>query len=182
MPITTEAANLEITSPYVELFTIDITNLGVNQVWYFTPNVGAGGSAIIWKGKTYTPFPIAMGGTTANGDGSQSKPQVTVSMVVPTLLPYIVALGDLIGGKLTRYRTFAKFLDNGSNPDSTAYFPFDYFIIDQKLSHTKDAITWSMSSPIDRFGMRLPRRQVLKDGTSRNPGFPGVSRFRGNRS
>jgi lambda family phage minor tail protein L len=178
MTISTEAANLTITSPYIELFILNLGRVGSNTVYYLTPNAGT----VIWKGHTYTPWPIALAGMTTNGDGTQSKPQVSVSIVTPGILTAVQSLGDLVGASLIRYRTFAKFLDNGSNPDPTAFFPSETYVIDQKVSHTKQQITWALSSIIDRFGLRLPRRQVLRDGDSRNPGFPGVSRYRGQRS
>lgn len=178
MTIPTDIAEPNIGSAYVELFVLDLTGIG-GSTYYVTPHYDEGGGALEWKGETYTTLPITSAGWEVQSDGAQPKPTITLALLNnTTLLAAIKSLGDLIGGKVTRYRTFHKYLDGQDDADPDVHFPPDVYLIEQKTSHTNETVTWSLSSIIDRFGMKLPRRQILRDGDSRNPGFPGVSRFR----
>ena len=89
------------------------------------------------------------------------------------LLNAVISLGDIVGASLMRQRTYAKYLDNGSSPDSTKFIGPEVYIVEQKTGHNNEFIQWQLTSIIDRFGMMLPRRQVLRD-----KGFPGASRNR----
>lgn len=57
--------------------------------------------------------------------------------------------------------------------DSTKYIGPEVYVVEQKTGHNSEFIQWQLTSILDRFGMKLPRRQILKD-----KGFPGVSRTR----
>lgn len=176
---TTEIGTANITSPYVELFTLDCSPIG-GSTYYFTPSTVQGSaSTLTWQGHTYVAMPITSSGWEVQADGRQPKPSVTLALLNnSTMLTAIKNLGDIIGAKVTRHRTFYKYLDGQSHADPNIHFGADIYIVDQKTAHNNEAVTWMLSSIIDRFGMKLPRRQILRDGDSRNPGFPGVSRYR----
>lgn len=57
--------------------------------------------------------------------------------------------------------------------DPTKLLGPEVYVVEQKLGHNKNFIQFQLASAIDRFGIDLPRRQILKD-----KGFPGVSRTR----
>lgn len=162
---------LSLESPLVELYTLDCTAIG-GSVYRFTPNFENGGS-ISFGGLTYTSMPIISDGWEANSNGTQPRPTLTISNVNQTLLNAVITLGDIVGAKVTRMRTLAKYLDGGSSPDSNQFLQPEIFFIDQKVSHDKVAIAWQLSSILDRFGTKIPRRQITKDT------FPGVGRQRG---
>lgn len=159
---------LDVSSGFVELFILDCTQIG-GSIYRFTPNVNADGSNVVWRGDTYALLPIQTTGWQFSGTGQQYKPQLSVSNVNKILLNSVISLGDIVGATLTRIRTFAQFLDNGATPDPSAILPPDVFLVDQKTAHDSTLISWQLSSILDRFGMSLPRRQVLKDY-----GFPGA--------
>lgn len=179
MTIRAELQLLNQTSPWVEMYILDCSSLG-GSIYYFSPSVYTTGTAITWQGQVYTFIPIASSGWeirggTAQGGGSQPTPTITVSNVNKILLNAVVTLGDIVGAKLTRYRTFQKFLDGQPSANTTEYIGPDVFYINQKISHTHDAISFQLVNPIDSPGKMLPGRQVLKDGP--NP-FPGVLIYR----
>lgn len=169
----------DVSNGYVELFILDCTPIG-GTIYRFSPHTATStGGNITWQGQEYIALPIFTDGFEYKGDGSQSKPRLSVSNVNKTLLQTVISLGDIVGAVLTRYKTFANFLDGAVNADPDAYFPPDKFVIEQKLSHDNVAITWQLSSVVDRMGILLPRRQITKDGDSRfGGGFPGVGLFR----
>lgn len=176
--ISEQSQQLSIPASLVELFILDCTDIG-GEVYYFTPNVGTGTNGTIkWQGHDYIPLPITTGGWEYSGDGSQKKPQLTVSNVNRVLLQAVITLGDIVGAKLTRYRTFSNFLDGAENADPNQHFPPDQFVVEQKMSHDNENITWQLCSIIDRAGIKLPRRQITKQGDSRYCSFPAVGAFR----
>lgn len=179
MPTPVELQNLNITSAFIELFELDCTNIG-GSIYRFTANAHpSGGGGLSFGTKLYLPMPIVTSGWDFTATGTTPKPTLSISNVNKTLMGPILALGDLVGSKLTRVRTFARYLDDGETPSSTTFIGPDVYFVEQKTVHTNSVITWQMTSIIDRMGMKIPRRQVLKDPTPLTPqGFPGVSRTR----
>lgn len=179
MTVQTELQNINQTSPWVELYILDCSTIG-GTTYYFTPNYYPTGSAVVWQGNTYTFIPIQsagweIAGATSQGGATQPTPTISISNVNKTLLTAVVALGNLVGAKLTRYRTYQKFLDGQPSADPTQYIGPDIFYVNQKTGHNKNVITFQLINPIDMPGKMLPGRQVLKDGAYR---FPGVLVYR----
>lgn len=172
-----EIASRDIDSPIIELYVLDCTKVGGN-VHYLTPNINSTGAAIVWQGLQYIPCPITSSGWEASSDGSQPQPTLTVSNVTKLLQTEVQSLGDIVGATLTRTRTLQKFLDNGSAPDSTAAMTVDSATVAQLLSWTNEAISWKLMTVLDRFGIKLPRRQILVNGDSRYGSFPGAGLYR----
>jgi len=168
----TDLQNLNQTSGFLELYSLDTTALG-GTVYNFTNNISAGGTSIQFGATTYAALPIMTDGWDFTQAGQTPKPTLTVSNVQKTLLAAVVSLGDIVGAKITRIRTYEKYLVGGSSPDPTKYLGPDVYVVEQKTAHNKNIIQWQMTSIIDRMGMKIPRRQVLKD-----KGFPGVARTR----
>lgn len=157
---------------YVEMFDLDCTEFG-GLYYRFTPNAYAS-TYVTWQGNVYTPIPIESSDWERIGPGSASpKPKLRISNIGKILLPAVISLGDLVGAKVTRWRTFSQFLDGQPSADPTCYFaPVTYFV-EQKTQHDDEVIEWQLSSMLDREGLRLPREQVLRDVN-----FPGVSLYR----
>jgi lambda family phage minor tail protein L len=74
--------------------------------------------------------------------------------------------GDLIGCEVSRVRTFQQFLDGQLEADPTAYFGPDTFKVERKTDENPVYIEWELSASIDQQGVKLPRRQVLRDTCS----------------
>ena len=172
MTFNTELHKLHQDSPLVWLMDVDLTNLG-GGVYHFTSYFGEGNS-VAFGGTTYLSFGFQVEGFEASSTGTMPQPKLTVSNIVQTLLSDVVNLNDCVGGRIALRRTYKKFLDGEGSADHTQYLGPDTYYIAQKLSHNSQIITFKLSSVIDRFGMKLPRRQFLKD-----KGFPGISRYRG---
>lgn len=164
--------NLNQTSGFIELFILDCSTLG-GAVYHFTNHVSSTGGSLSFGSTTYTAIAIKAEGWDLVATGSQAKPTLTISNVSKTLLSAVISLGDIVGATVTRYRTYEKYLDGGSSPDATKFLGPDFFYIEQKVAHNNTIISWQLTTPIDRLGLKLPRRQILKD-----KGFPGVGATR----
>lgn len=146
----------------VTLYQIDTAPIGGTDVFSFTKRTAMGGN-LVFGGVTFNAIDIAATGFLFDGKGAFPQPKLQVSNVGNLAAIMTVTNNDLQGCTLTRIRTFAKFLDDGAEPDSTAMFPPDVYTIDQKTKHTKQVIEFSLASPLDQAGRKLPRRQCLRD-------------------
>ena len=161
---------------YLELFTFDTTAIGGAGPLYYTNSSigGATSTNIVWQGNNYNFLPLDLTGLDNKADGTAlSRPTLSVSNVHKTLMAGILALGDLVGTKVTRCRTFYKFTDNGTDSNVLAHYPLEVYYMTRKIVQNKHTLQYELSNALDRQGLKLPKRQVLRD-----KGFPGVSRVR----
>jgi lambda family phage minor tail protein L len=162
---------------YLELYEIDFSTIGLEEITdkvYLTNSPQEIGKTIIWKGKTYSSLPMEFTGVEYKADGSApARPTLTVSNINKALMIPVYVLGDLAGTTVRRWRTFYKYTANGTEPNNDAHYPVDEFIIVRKVTQSPTVLKLELSSALDRPGLMLPRRQILRD-----LGFPGVSRVR----
>lgn len=173
--------NLEITalapSALIELFVLEIPNspiarfhtgtnkLNVSVVWQgdgsLDPNSAANVNA------TYAFFPIEATGFDVSGQGSFPTPTIRVGNVTGLISALTLRYDDLILSKLTRKRTFAKFLDPINFPEgvnATAnpamFLEDDVYFVQQKVAENIQMVEFKLASILDVEGVNLPRRQV----------------------
>lgn len=165
-------------SPYWEGYIIDLTVFG--SVIF---NLTSSSDAAVGFGAygTFIPFPIK--GTNFEVTSDQPpRPKLVVSNATKYLQPYVQQYNDLVRAKVTRIRTLAKYLDNGSQPDYTQHLPLEVFYIEQKTKMNKATIEFDLAQALDLPFVKLPNAQVLRDQTGGNNLYaPGLSsvRFRG---
>lgn len=164
-------------SGYVELFQLDCTAIG-GSIYHFTNSKPINNQPISFGGVEYMPFPIAVSGFEQKQDGSQDRPVLQVSNVNKTLLAAIVQLGDIVGAKVTRLRTLAKYLDEGETPNSAMTMPPDVYYISKKTAQDSTVVQFELCTALERFFVKLPRRQVTRAGDSRYGAFPAAGRSR----
>ncbi len=132
---------------------------------------------IFWKGKEYLAAPIAAEGYETTSKGVLPTPKLSLSTYdegVPLLSiikQRIRQLDNLAGAKVTRIRTFAKYLDAinfidedppaGFSPDPSVEYPRDIYYIERKSQEDKNIITFELSSLLDLDGVKLPGRLVI---------------------
>jgi len=171
MSAITQHIQLQATDPIVELFELDCSSLG-GSIYRFTPAVTNNLTSIQFGGHTWSPIPIKIEGLSNNANEAPSQPTLTISNITLELVGPIIALRDLVGAKLIRYRTFERFLATGSSPDSTALLPKDVYIIMKKVVQNNVNIQWQLASTLDKPSLKIPRRLFLKKD------FPGLSSYR----
>lgn len=147
----------------VYLFDLDLSIFGAG-VFRFTPELkDKEAQPLEWRGNSYLPMPVTAEGFELSSSGQFPRPKLTVSNVLGTLKSEMLQYNNLIGATVTRWRTFAKHLDTGSDPDPDVYFPVDIFKIDRKSNDTTMEIEFELASAIDQQGLLLPRRQILRN-------------------
>ena len=157
--IKSDIQRLDVGSDIVELYILDATSLG-GTIYYFTPAT-ENGTNIQFNGITYYQLPVSFEGMNISGDGTLPRPKMQVSNVNLTFVGFVNAHRDGIGAKVTRIRTFSKYIDGHSGADSNARFPSDIFYIEQKTIQNKFLIEWELVSPIDIGNKKIPKNQVI---------------------
>lgn len=157
----TEDIQLFDPGPLVELFQLDISHLD-GPVLYFT-KVNLPGQNVVFAGNTYTAIDIEAEGFEWNGKGAFPRPKVRINNVNRLISSVLLTYDDLLGSEFTRIRTFRQYLDDGSSPDSSQTFPLDKYKVERKLNQNKIYVEFELSTVLDQQGVKLPRRQFLKD-------------------
>lgn len=145
---------------------------------------------LIWQGKRYIPFPIFIEGFEVSSRGTLPKPKLSFSNQLqnPTYDVFfrkiknkIKSIGDIVGLKVTRRRTYLKYLDainfksNGGiindddfiiDPDIYAEVLPDIYYIDRKTKENKNTIEYELSSILDLENLKLPLRTIYSEACS----------------
>lgn len=153
----------------VELFELDLNPIGVAEVYRFHAGVNELGDNVVWDGKTYTRFPVEADGFEKRGQGTMPRPSFRIANITGLISAAARENGDLIGAKLTRIRTFVKYLDAvnfaDGNPtaDPNQYLDREIWFIDRKSAENKVFVEFELSAAFDVAGVMLPRRQVIQN-------------------
>ena len=101
----------------------DALAMGVNAdvndgILKFHNNIKVFNSFVVWQGKKYYPVPINAEGFESSTKGTLPQPSLSIASQSETGTDQLALLkneirkfGDIIGSKVTRRRTFAKYLD-----------------------------------------------------------------------
>jgi lambda family phage minor tail protein L len=123
---------------------------------------------VVWNGNTYYARPIQLDGIQVSTSGEIPRPTLIIANHDLLFTELSKAYANLLRAKVTRIRTFVKFLDavnfiSGTNPtaDPNAKFPDDKFFIDRLAEEIPGQITFELAPAWDVEGVLLPRRQIL---------------------
>ena len=168
-PIRAEIQSLS-PSAMIELFVLDMTGTYSGGFLYFHAGTNGLNQPITWQGRQYDPWPISAKGFDMATQGTLPQPQITIANIGGVLSGEVQANDDLVGCKITRKRTLAKYLDavnfpGGINPDAdpNQYLPDEMWYVEQKASETRHSIEFKLSSVFDLMGIQLPYRQVIQN-------------------
>lgn len=170
MTVTTIASEIQKLAPsaVIELFVLDLSlfNQGIVRFHAGTNELL---QQVVWQGNVYEPYPIIVEGFEFTGNGQSPRPKLRVANVKGTITALILSYQDLIGAKVTRKRTLAKYLDavnfaNGNaTADATAEFADDVFFVDRKSKETREVVEFELAASFDLEGVSLPRRQIVQN-------------------
>ena len=170
MTVTTITSEIQKLAPsaVIELFVLDLSlfNQGIVRFHAGTNELLR---QVVWQGNVYEPYPIIVEGFEFIGNGQSPRPKLRVANVKGTITALILSYQDLIGAKVTRKRTLAKYLDGvnfaNGNPaaDATAEFADDVFFVDRKSKETRDVVEFELAASFDLEGVSLPRRQIVQN-------------------
>jgi len=147
----------------VELFQLDLSPLGINEIWPFTKSNIDGQKRITFQNIEYVPVDVQSKGWIATAKGQFPRPKIVISNTMGFLAGLIFEHNDGVGAKLTRLRTFRQFLDGEAEADPTMHYEPEIYYVDRKVRHNKQVIEFELASAMDQEGVKLPRRTLLRD-------------------
>lgn len=168
-------------SAVIELFELQLVQAlhGSTDVYRFHAGVSLNSySTVYWNGQSYSRMPIEAEGFEYTGNGQLPQPKVRISNINGTVTALllivngITAGNDLIGAKVVRIRTLARYLDAvnfpGSvnpygAPDPNVEMPRETYYITQKSIETRDIVEFTLASAFDLQGVRAPKRQCISN-------------------
>lgn len=162
MPATSfhsEARSLSPTA-HVALYQLDTTVMG-GPIYRFSPSVDTG-QTVSFGGIVFTGVPVEITGMEISGNGAIQTPRMSIGNTDGFIQAAVNSFGNLEGARLTRWRTFARFLDGGAAPDATAFYGPDVYIIDRKSADTPEKIEWELRAVVDQQGMYIGRT-IIRD-------------------
>lgn len=156
-------------SAVIELFVLDLSLFGQGPV-RFHAGTNALLQRVVWQGHAYEAFPIQVEGFEFNGGGQVPRPRLRVANVTGSITALVLSYQDLVGARITRKRTLAKYLDavnfeGGLNPtaDPMAEFADDVYCVDRKSRETREVVELELAASFDLEGVSLPRRQIVQN-------------------
>lgn len=155
-------------SEVVDLFTLDITILlppgSTDQAIYrFCNWTQVGGADVVYQGDTYTALPLQASGFELNTSGQLERPNITFANVGLGITALTNTYDDLVGASVSRIRTLTTYLDGQPAADPDAFWGPDSWVVEQKSSETKLAVTFQLAVPFDLEGRSLPGRRLLRE-------------------
>lgn len=122
---------------------------------------------MIFNGEKYDFFPIKVDGFEVQGGGKLPRPKMTFSNHQGNISIRLGAFKDFINYKVTRIKTFVKFLDNENFPDNVnphadpnpdASFSEDIFYVNQKIKEDDNIVEFELVSLLELQNARVPAR------------------------
>lgn len=156
----------------IELFELELfaAQHGVTQTYRFHAGTNlVDNGDVTWNGATYQRLQLEAEGFEWTGTGQLPRPTLRVVNVMGTITALLATLPDgLEGARVTRIRTFARFLDavnfpGGVNPygtPSAQELPREVYYIDRKAAENQQVIEFELAAVFDLAGVMLPRRRV----------------------
>jgi|TARA_R110001583_G_scaffold19150_3_gene75288 lambda family phage minor tail protein L len=107
--------------------------------------------------KTYTPFPFEFNGYERRAKGAIPRPTIRFSNINRDFTVYNTSHEDLLGAKVVRRRTLAKYLEE--NPP--VEFPKEIYYIERLVSETSMVVEYELTTNFDLRGVQLPARRII---------------------
>lgn len=163
----TEIQQLE-PSALIDLYVLDVTKYG-RGLMHFHAGTNELMQDVVWQGITYTRFPMEVTGFEKSSSGALPRPQMKLANNEGIMASYARESNYFLGCKVTRKRTFAKFLDavnfTAGNPqaDPNQSLVDEVWFVDRKSNETPSIIEFELASALDLVGAMLPRRQMIQN-------------------
>jgi lambda family phage minor tail protein L len=170
MPNLVQSLNSLDPGAAVEMFVLDLSSIpGASGIQRFHDGVNIKGQDLVWRGETYTRFPIKASGFDKQVKGPLPRPRLLVENVTGTIVPLLLAYQDLVKATVIRKRTLARFLDAvnfpDGNPDAdpTQAHPDDVYYIERKISESPESVEFELVSAMDLSSFKLPGEIISTD-------------------
>ena len=146
----------------ITLYELDLTPVGDTDIRRFSTSSNVG-STVGFGGEVYTVVNLKSSGFELKSQGAASRPTVKIANAGSLVSALAQEFGDLRGMKFTRIQTFRRFLDDGAEPDGTAWLTRDEYFINRRVASNRVFVEYELVSVLDQEGKVLPGRQCMRD-------------------
>lgn len=168
-------------STMIELFEIDTSGIGNNQlpdseqVLYFHNYITEQFSPVYFAGIRYMPLGVTFKNNEIKGDGSGlPRPRFTIANTDGFVSSFLSQTDGLVGAKVTRKRTFAKYLDAATwgdknplgTPDPEAVLADDVYYIERVILENYELVELELVSILELEDVKVPKRRMLATACS----------------
>jgi lambda family phage minor tail protein L len=146
----------------ITLFILDASSLG-GGVFRFYPGTDEENNPepISFQGLQYTPYPLDARGFDYTGQGAPPRPVLMFANILGTFTSLVLQYDDLIGARLTRRRTYRRFLDGQPDADAAQMLPDDIYYVERKVAENRATVEFELTTSMEVDDINLPRRQIL---------------------
>ena len=168
----TVSADLQSLSPgnIIVLYELDTAPIGGADKLLFFTDVNPLGNTLVWGGQSYTRFPIEASGFERTGKGTLPRPRMVVANIDGLMSQLGRTYGGLEGAKVTRIRTFMKYIDAVNfpggvnvNADVNQYIDKEVWFVSRRASENRVFIEYELAASFDLGSVKLPRRQIIQN-------------------
>lgn len=144
----------------VELWTVDNTVNGGTTYYFHSSNKNGLDTTITFDGVDYVATPINITGVEMSGAG-KPRPKMAIGTLGAVGLGLLADFDLLLGATVTRTKTLAKYLDDGSEADTTAVWPTSVFFVEHLESVDDTVAVYRLADPTELPQVKIPRQVVL---------------------
>lgn len=148
---------------YVELFEFDLTKYGAGFYRLRKGDEGDTVTSVTWDGNVFNPWPIQTDGWEQSANGPTPRPSISLGNSSGVLTALVVNNNNLLGAKVTRIRTFERYLDGEPEADTSQTYPLEVYRINSRSALNADVISWELASTLDQENRKLPGRQIMRE-------------------
>ncbi|WP_299996805.1 phage minor tail protein L [uncultured Cedecea sp.] len=151
----------------LDLFEVDLQSFGGDVIRF---HAGTNGyyNDVIWQGRAYSAYPIAVEGFEVKSEGVYSRPTMTVANITGLITGINADFDDALGAVVTRRQVMVKHLDSVNFPNGNADADptmevLSRYIIEEMAEEAFETVTYNLATPVDCDNAIIPARTILAD-------------------
>jgi len=151
----------------LDLYEVDLQAFG-GDVLRFHSGTNGYFNDVIWQGRAYSAYPIAVEGFEVKSEGTYSRPTMKVANITGLITGINHDFEDALGAVVTRRQVLVKHLDvvnfpNGNANADPTMEAVSRYVIEEMAEETFETVTYNLATPVDCDNAIIPARTILAD-------------------
>jgi lambda family phage minor tail protein L len=153
----------------ISLYKIDLKEKGE---YLFHAGENGFKKNIIFNKQEYDFFPMIVEGFEIQGNGRLPRPKMTFSNHLGVVSLRLAYFKDFVNHKVTRIKTFVKYLDHENfpnsrnpfvDPDSSVTYQEDIFYVNEKTQENASVVQFELVSILELESASVPNRKIYSN-------------------
>lgn len=116
---------------------------------------------VVYNGVTYTGYPSESKGYERRTEGGLPTPELTLDNTTGIITTYLAVYNDFINAAVYRFFVYRQNLDDGTNPDTSAYSTPDLFYVNYYTANEM-SVTLHLRSVMEVNNLELPKGRLAE--------------------